>query len=115
MQEDVASGYDTARGNALTTRIGGVFWTPEIPERALDGHLTAELGEMVEVTLEAALSAGFAAGNAPAPRPAPKPGDLAGAMRAAAGGWVAKTRAIWFWGELDTGELVSILDAVNDA
>jgi hypothetical protein len=91
----------------------GEFWTVQTPERRIRGSFTAELGETVEVNLDAALSAGLDAGDAPGPRPAPKPGDLAGAMRAAAAGWVAKSRPITFWGQLDTGEPVSVFDATN--
>ena len=92
---------------------GGEFWTAENPDLRVRGEFTAEVGETIQATMEAALPAGLGAGGAPLPVPAFKPGDMAGAMRAHAASSVAKFRAITFWGQLDTDELVSVFDANN--
>jgi len=92
---------------------GGEFWTAENPDVRVCGVFTAEVGQKPEATLEQGLTAGLGYGPAPAPTPAFKPGDMAGAMRAHAAGSVAKFRAITFWGQLETGEPVSVLDANN--
>ena len=90
---------------------GGEFWTAENPDVRVCGVFTAEVGQEPEATLEQGLTAGLGSGPAPAPTPAFKPGDMAGAMRAHAAGSVARFRAITFWGQLETGEPVSVLDA----
>jgi hypothetical protein len=83
------------------------------PDRRIGGSFTAELGERVEVDLDAVLSVDLDAGDAPAPRQAPRLGDVAGAMNVAAAGEVARRRPISFWGQLATGEPVSVFDATN--
>lgn len=91
----------------------GEFWTMTQPDRRIGGVFTAELGEPVEVDLEGMLSVGLDARHAPSPRPASSPGDVAGAMNVAAAGEVAFRRPISFWGQLATGEAVSVFDATN--
>jgi hypothetical protein len=95
--------------------IAGHFWLMQVPEQRVRGQFTAEPGEDVEATLEARLPIGFVTENAPEPVPAPKPSDLAGIMRAAAAGSVAKSRLFTLWGQLDSGEPVTMFDAADVA
>lgn len=89
--------------------IGGEFWTTENPGVCVRGEFTAKIGERAEATLDGGLTAGLVPGQRP--MPAFRPGDMAGAMRAHAASSVARLRAISFQGRLDTGELVTLLDA----
>ena len=90
--------------------VRGQFWTPENPDVRVIGVFTAKIGERTEATLEGRLTAGLV----PGPRPVPvRPGDMASVMKSHAAGSVARFRAISFQGQLDTGELVTLLDA-ND-
>ena len=92
---------------------GGQFWTPTEACRRIGGHLVLQPGEKVQVTLDAALSFDLGADDAPAPLPAFEQGDLAGAMKAGAAASVARSRAITIWGDLETGEPVTVFDARN--
>lgn len=98
-------------GNDVTT--AGEFWTVSRPDRRIGGSFTAELGEPVKVDLDAVLAVDLDVDDAPAPRPAPRRGDVAGAMNAAAAGEVARRRPFNFWGQLASGEPVSVFDATN--
>ncbi len=92
--------------------VGGEFWTPENPGVHVRGEFTAQVGQKAEATLDAGLTAGLVT-TGPPPTAAFKPGDMAGAVEAHAAGAVARFRPITFHGQLDTGELVSLLDAPN--
>jgi hypothetical protein len=94
---------------------GGEFWRLENPDLRVRGEFTADVGQKVQAALEAALPAGLGAGTALAPVPVPafERGDMAGAMRAHAAGSVARHRAIPLWGQLDNGDPVSVLDAID--
>jgi hypothetical protein len=89
--------------------IDGEFWTTENPGVHVRGEFTAKIGERAGATLDGGLTSGLVSG----PRPTFIPGDMAGAMRAYAASSVARFRAISFQGRLDTGELVTLLDAPN--
>ncbi|WAJ47960.1 hypothetical protein OK015_28835 (plasmid) [Mycobacterium sp. Aquia_216] len=95
------------------TTAAGEFWTVPQPDRRIGGSFNAELGEPVEVDLDAVLAVDLDADDAPAPRPAPQRGDVAGAMNVAAAGEVARRRPFNFWGQLATGEPVSVFEATN--
>jgi hypothetical protein len=91
--------------------VGGEFWTPENPGVRVRGEFTAQVGQKAEATLDAGLTAGLVTG--PQPTAAFKPGDMTAAVQAHAAGAVARFRPITFHGQLDTGELVTLLDAPN--
>jgi hypothetical protein len=95
----------------MTTK-GGKFWSPAYPDVSARGDFIVELGQRAEVTLDGGLAAGVPTAGPP-PIPAPKAGDLAGIVRAAASGAVARFRPITIHGELDGGEIVTLLDAPN--
>lgn len=92
----------------MKTSSDGEFWTPERPDVRLRGTFSTEPGESVQVSLTA-----FLPRAEPVSWPAFERGDVAGATRAHAAISVAKFQPVTVWGELDSGECVSIIDA-ND-
>lgn len=92
---------------------GGEFWTPEAPDVRVRGEFTLAPGAKPQVVMQTTLPFSLDARGAPAPAPAFEPGDMAGAMLAHAASSVARFRPITFWGQLDSGQLVSVLAANN--
>jgi hypothetical protein len=91
--------------------VGGEFWASENPDVRARGVLTKTEGRK----FKAALDRGLTGPPAPDPRPRPAfvPGDMAGAVLAHAAASLARFRAIDIRGQLDNGELVTLLAANN--
>jgi hypothetical protein len=87
--------------------VRGDFWALENPDVRVRGELTAELGKKPEVALAARVVAD------PPPTAVTEPGDMGAALAAHAAQRVAAFQPVTLQGQLDTGELVTLLHAQN--
>ncbi len=90
--------------------VPGEFWTENFPDDRQPGLFSAPDGEDIEVSLDGALRA--------APTKGPRPvkltkGDVASHILAGASGAVSRFRPVSFYGDLQTGEMVSVFEANN--
>ena len=95
---------------ALESSAGG-FWSSENTGVYARGELVVQVREAAELKPERGLIGEMP--RSPRPRPVFKPGDMAGAMLAHATASIAHYREILIHGRLDSGDLVTLIDANN--